>query len=570
MNRKLSVIVPAYQESHHIRENVTLLMKTLRQLNRPYEVILVCDGCEHTWKAVRDFASDELKIYYYEHNAGKGYALKYGVDRATGALVTFIDADMSIDPNLVASFIEIMDAADADIVIGSKRHPRSKVSYPMFRRLQSFVYQTLIALLFQINVKDTQTGLKLFRRDVLLAVLPRVLVKAYAFDLELLVIAHRLGYQRVVEAPIAIKQQFSTTTNLKAAWRVLLDTFAIFYRLRVLKFYDRDHIFIDMEGAKPKVSIIIPMRGCPRLTEYLQFGYGSLAYYDYEILIIGDEPSDEQPIESHIKYLAFGNKLPTEKRELAAKVATGDILAFIDDDAVPKTDWLNNAVRHFHIEKVAAIGGPAVTPPNSSLREIASGAVYESRLGSGPLFYHYIPGRPKEVIDYDMVNFLIRANVFELVGGFATNTWPGEGRMLCASVIREGLKVVYDPDVIVYHKRQPLFIPHLKKISEHAFKRGYLVRHSTGYLNNFGVLLPSIFVIGLLLGPVVGILGGLPLIMFTLLEGMYLCGLFIAGFWTAFVRQNLAVGALIIPGIMTTHLTYGIFFLRGFLSRRAV
>ena len=108
-----------------------------------------------------------------------------------------------------------------------------------FRRLQSFVYQVLVAALFTINVKDTQTGLKLFRREVLQATLPRVLVKRYAFDLELLVVAHHLGYRRVVEAPITIQEQFATTTNLRAAARVLVDTAAIFYRLRILKYYDR-------------------------------------------------------------------------------------------------------------------------------------------------------------------------------------------------------------------------------------------------------------------------------------------------------------------------------------------
>lgn len=569
MNRKITAIVPAFRESHHIKKNITLLIETLRQLGRPYEVVLVCDGCEHTRKAVGDIVSAELKVYYYEHNRGKGYALKYGVDHASGELITFIDADMSIDPNQVASFIEIMDKSNADIVIGSKRHPESQVSYPLFRRLQSFAYQTLVALLFRVNVRDTQTGLKLFRRDVLMRVMPRVLVKAYAFDLELLVVAHHLGYKRVVEAPITIKEQLSTTTNLLAAWHVLVDTLAVFYRLRVLKFYDRDHIFIDIEGAKPEVSIIIPMRGRPRITEFLKRGYASLAYDDYEILIVGDEPPSQHSAEGHVKFLTFGPKTPTEKRDLAAKVATGDIFAFIDDDAIPDPGWLDNAVRHFHTESVAAIGGPAVTPPNSSVREMAGGAVYESRWGSGSLVYRFVSRRPKEINDYQMVNFMIRKKIFARVGGFDTNAWPGEGRILCAAVIREGLKVVYDPDVIVYHTRRPLFRPHLKQISEQAFNRGFLTRHTSGYFNDYAILLPSILVIGLLLGPIAGMMGGLPLIAFAILEGTYLGGLMISGFWTAVIKQNLSVGALAVPGIMATHLTYGAFFLRGFLSRRA-
>lgn len=240
MNRKLSVVVPAYRESSRIAGSLRLLDETLAELNRAYEIILVIDGCADTYAASATVESPNIRIYHNEKNMGKGHALKYGAARTTGDLVTFIDADMNIDPHQIDTFISIMNETDADIVIGSKRHPDSVVNYPAFRRLQSFAYQMVVATLFQINVKDTQTGLKLLRRDVLQAVMPRVLVKNYAFDLELLTVAQHLGYSKIVEAPVVIKEQFSTTTNLLAVWRVLLDTAAIFYRLRILKYYDRD------------------------------------------------------------------------------------------------------------------------------------------------------------------------------------------------------------------------------------------------------------------------------------------------------------------------------------------
>lgn len=241
MNRKLSVIVPAYLESKSISRNLQNLETELRQLDRPYEIVVVCDGCAATLAEAEKLASENLKVHHYEHNMGKGYALRYGATRVSGELITFIDADMSIDPHEIDTFIKLMDIYQADVVIGSKRHPQSKVHYPLFRRFQSWVYQMLVAILFQINVRDTQTGLKLFKRDVLRQVLPRVVVKAYAFDLELLVVAHKLGYQKVVEAPIEIRQQFTTTTDVRAAWKVLWDTAAVFYRLRILKYYDQPH-----------------------------------------------------------------------------------------------------------------------------------------------------------------------------------------------------------------------------------------------------------------------------------------------------------------------------------------
>lgn len=501
---------------------------------------------------------------------GKGYAIKYGIDRASGDLITFIDADMSIDPAQIDGFIRLMDEVDADIVIGSKRHPDSNVGYPVFRRLQSFIYQKIIAVLFHFNLRDTQTGLKLFRRDVLMRVIPRALVKAYAFDLELLVVAHHLGYTNIIEAPVDIRQQFSTTTNLRAAWNVLMDTFAIFYRLRVLNFYDRDHIFLDMEGTQLKVSIIVPVRGQASVSNSLARAYADLIYDDFEVLIVGDKIGTESAPGRQFKYLAYGCVSPTVKRDLAAEDAAGDILAFIDDDAAPKADWLIHAVRHFHAPEVAAVGGPTVTPLDSPVMETAGGAVYESRWGSGILFYRYVPRRPREINDCQMVNFLVRKDVFMRVGGFKTDAWPEEGRILCASFNKEGYKVIYDPDVVAYHTRRPLFRSHLKQVAEHAYNRGSLSRREPGYLSDYAILIPSLFVLGILFGPIAGMVGGPPLMIFAVIEGTYLFSLMISGLWAGFIRQSLAVGVLVIPGILATHLTYGAFFLRGFLSRKAV
>ena len=83
-------------------------------------------------------------------------------------------------------------------------------------------------------------GIKLVRRDVLSAVLPRMVEKRFAFDLELFVIARRLGYKRFLEAPIRLRHQFTSTVSWRSVYRSLLDTMAIWYRLRILHFYDGD------------------------------------------------------------------------------------------------------------------------------------------------------------------------------------------------------------------------------------------------------------------------------------------------------------------------------------------
>jgi len=243
---QLSVVVPAYREGRRIYDNLTRLVNELEKLGATYEVVVVSDGnTDATVREALRVQSSAVRVFHYPMNVGKGFALSCGVDQSVGALVTFIDADMELDPANIRGFIELMQASDCDAVIGSKRHPLSKVAYPGFRRLQSAIYQILVRILFNLDVRDTQTGLKLFRRQVLHEAVPLLAVKHFAFDLELLVVARLLGYRKVQEAPIRLDYQFDSTVNLGSAWRILWDTAAIFYRLRILRYYQRRRRLIE-------------------------------------------------------------------------------------------------------------------------------------------------------------------------------------------------------------------------------------------------------------------------------------------------------------------------------------
>jgi len=237
---ELSVIVPAYKEGRRIYRNLTRLVGELDKLNVAYEVIVVSDGnTDSTVSEARRFKSPAVKVFDYPMNIGKGFALSLGVSQSSGALVTFIDADMELDPANIKVFIDLMRDSECDAVIGSKRHPGSRVAYPAFRRFQSAIYQLFVRLLFNLDVRDTQTGLKLFRRQVLQKAVPLLAIKRFAFDLELLVVARFLGHTKICEAPITLDYQFESTVNLAAAWNVLWDTAAIFYRLHILRYYER-------------------------------------------------------------------------------------------------------------------------------------------------------------------------------------------------------------------------------------------------------------------------------------------------------------------------------------------
>jgi len=237
---ELSVIVPAYREGRHIYDNLQHLLQELDRTGTDYEVIVVSDGnTDATANEAERVGSDRIQVLAYQTNEGKGFALMHGIARARGGLIAFIDADMELNPSGIGRFVTIQRAGEWDVVVGSKRHRDSLVNYPALRRLQSWLYQQLIRLMFRLNVKDTQTGLKLFRGQVLKDVVPLLAVKRFAFDLELLVVARKLGYRKVVEAPIELHYRFETTTSPGAAYRALWDTMAIYYRLHIIHHYDR-------------------------------------------------------------------------------------------------------------------------------------------------------------------------------------------------------------------------------------------------------------------------------------------------------------------------------------------
>jgi glycosyltransferase involved in cell wall biosynthesis len=253
----LSVIVPAYREGPRIHDNLLHLLRELDATGVDYEVVVVSDGnTDDTVSEAERVASPRVQVLAYQVNEGKGFALMHGIAHTGGALIAFIDADMELDPSAIGGFVKLQRSGGWDVVVGSKRHPESQVAYPAARRLQSWIYQQLVRVLFRLDVTDTQTGIKLFRGDLLRAVVPLLAVKRFAFDLELLVVARKLGYRRIVEAPIKLDYRFETTTSPAAAYRALWDTAAIFYRLNVTHYYDRrlEALLAEHPGLAADVS----------------------------------------------------------------------------------------------------------------------------------------------------------------------------------------------------------------------------------------------------------------------------------------------------------------------------
>lgn len=244
--KSLSLVIPAYKQEKKIVQNIENLERVLSSLPYNYEIIVVVDGIlDDTYKNAKALKRKNLKVFGYKKNLGKGYAVKYGVLKGKGDVIGFIDAGMDIDSSAISLLLDLMSFHNADIVVGSKLHPESEVNYPFGRKILSWGYRTLTHVLFGLDVRDTQVGLKFFRKRVVKDVFPRLLVKKFAFDIEVLAVARARGFKRIYEGPI--KLDFTGVSNITSTnfWRIVLhmlwDTIAVFYRLKILHYYDKQH-----------------------------------------------------------------------------------------------------------------------------------------------------------------------------------------------------------------------------------------------------------------------------------------------------------------------------------------
>jgi glycosyltransferase involved in cell wall biosynthesis len=229
---EFSVILPAYNEGAHIRANIGRVCAALQGLR--FEVVVVDDGSRDNTFAESQRAANEdglpVRAVRQGQNRGKGASLFHGFEFTSGELVAFLDSDLEIAPENLLTLIKVMREKNADVVAGVKDLQANQ--FPPLRQLMSRTYRGMVANLFGLTITDTQTGIKLFRRDVLADAIPRVSARRFAFDIELLVAASRFGY-RIVEQPVEIAYRRKGglgRVNLATILNMFADTLSIYYR----------------------------------------------------------------------------------------------------------------------------------------------------------------------------------------------------------------------------------------------------------------------------------------------------------------------------------------------------
>ena len=223
----VSVVVPAYQEAASIGPAVTRLAKVLDGTGRPYEILVVSDGSsDGTADEARALNLPQVTVLEYFPNQGKGHAVRYGFRHATNPLVAFMDGDLDLHPSVLPGFFDRLDADVADVVVGSKVHPESAVSYPPVRRVASRTFRLLTRLALGMDLGDTQTGIKAMRRSVAAPVIADLRVTGFAFDLEMMCWLAETG-ARIQEAPVVLDYEFTSRIGAGSMWEALRDLLAV-------------------------------------------------------------------------------------------------------------------------------------------------------------------------------------------------------------------------------------------------------------------------------------------------------------------------------------------------------
>jgi glycosyltransferase involved in cell wall biosynthesis len=313
--------------------------------------------------------------------------------------------------------------------------------------------------------------------------------------------------------------------------------------------------------VSPKVSVVVPLK---RLNDYVAECLRHLrlqTYRNFDVYVITDEAQTLEAEGLDLHFLASGPVPPNIKRMQAARESDAEIIALIDDDAYPTPRWLECAVAHFSDRDVIAVGGPAVTPPGDSASQQVSGAVYASRLVSASYVYRYLPRDRREVDDYPSCNLLVRREPFLEHVPQCLRYWPGEDTKLCLLLTKGGGKrIVYDPEVAVFHHRRSIFWGHFRQVWNYAIHRGFFAKRYPETSLRPAYFIPTAFLVGnVVLLPLLLI----PSMRLALLGGALFYALLVARSSLSSRRFHRANPALVAVGIYLTHVTYGLGFLLG-------
>lgn len=234
----LSIIIPLYNEEKRLTKSLKKLEKFILQNKKnKIEIIFVSDGStDLTTQIIKQFIKKNkknLKSYLieYKKNVGKGYAVKKGILKSKKDWVLICDADMSVNPNQFNIWYKnkkIIDKKQA--YFGSRRHPQSNVETFIIRKTLGLIFTLFIRLLFNIKLKDSQCGFKVFHKSYALKVFKRISSFRFAFDIELIILLVKFKIN-IIELPLRwVHQNGSKLSLLYDMPKMIFDIFIIRFK----------------------------------------------------------------------------------------------------------------------------------------------------------------------------------------------------------------------------------------------------------------------------------------------------------------------------------------------------
>lgn len=535
----LSVVVPVFNQAGSILENVRIIRERIgAALDGSFETIVVSDGSvDSTEERLLEGELEGVRVLHYDRNLGKGYAVKVGSLEARGRWVGYVDADLDLDPASLAEYVAIAARDGLDFAIGSKRHPDSRVHYPRSRRVASWLFQQWVRSLIHLNVRDTQVGLKVYRREVVEEVMPFLLVKRYAFDLELLAVARAFGFGKVRELPIVLDYRFAGSGVRSAAvLRALVDTAAVCYRLRILRYYQRRRALVGRYGwTRPSGA-----RGAVTVVCTDADAAARIEHEDVALAVLGaDTPA---------------------ARRAAAERAQTEVIAFLEPGGMPSANWLAATAPFLARGEIAGVVAPKMAPAEGSVRARAAAAVSESRIGGGSLYYRFTPGNIRLVSDFPASSFVVRRDAYL---GVPAET-PAE-EVVRALVERRGV-VLYTPETVIVAPPPPLLRPHLGRVRAYGRSRGRSVRSQPLRALRPSTVLALLLAVFVSLGWLLALTGPTGLAVWIAGWAAYLAAVLLAAAAGGLRFRSFRVAMATAAGIVATHLAYVAGFVAG-LSR---
>ncbi len=289
----------------------------------------------------------------------------------------------------------------------------------------------------------------------------------------------------------------------------------------------------DERDTQPVVSIIVACKAIDQYVLQCIDETKKLDFQSYEVIVLPD--SENGLRDRGVIVIPTGPIAPSEKRNIGAEKSKGEILAFLDGDAYPARDWLKNAVRHLQDNSIVAVGGPSLTPETDEIMQKASGEIFSSYIGSGPLSLRNSKKNARKCDDLPSVNLLVRRGSFDRIGGFDSGFWPGEDTKFCRDL--QGLHRGYFS----------------KKFPENSRKITYFA--------------PAALLLALPTSVALLFTHGILSVIALAFLGSYLSILLVSSGIVGLRQKSALLASVVFLGAIATHICYGAYFVKGLLSR---